>query len=57
MAPVGEGRERGRGIGGVGTIVFGIWLAFSVGGYDIWDGWMSSPATRACLGSVATGVA
>jgi uncharacterized membrane protein len=28
------------GIGTVGTIVFGIWLAFSVGGYDIWDGWI-----------------
>ncbi len=28
------------GIGAGGTIVFGIWLAFSVGGYDIWDGWI-----------------
>jgi uncharacterized membrane protein len=28
------------GIGMVGTIVFGIWLAFSFGGYDIWDGWI-----------------
>ena len=28
------------GMGMVGTIVFGIWLAFSVGGYDIWDGWI-----------------
>jgi uncharacterized membrane protein len=28
------------GIGMVGTIAFGIWLAFSVGGYDIWDGWI-----------------
>jgi uncharacterized membrane protein len=28
------------GIGMVGTIVFGIWLAFSAGGYDIWDGWI-----------------
>jgi uncharacterized membrane protein len=27
-------------VGSVGTIVFGIWLAFSVGGYDIWDGWI-----------------
>jgi hypothetical protein len=23
-----------------GTIVLGIWLAFSYGGYDIWDGWI-----------------
>ena len=28
------------GIGMGGTIVFGLWLAFSVGGYDIWDGWI-----------------
>lgn len=28
------------GVGWGGTIAFGIWLAFSVGGYDIWDGWV-----------------
>ena len=28
------------GIGAGGTIVLGIWLAFSYGGYDIWDGWI-----------------
>ena len=28
------------GIGAGGTILLGIWLAFSVGGYDIWDGWI-----------------
>ena len=28
------------GIGMGGTIILGIWLAFSVGGYDIWDGWI-----------------
>jgi uncharacterized membrane protein len=28
------------GIGMVGTIAFGLWLAFSVGGYDISDGWI-----------------
>ena len=28
------------GIGAVGTIAFGIWLALSVGNYDIWDGWI-----------------
>lgn len=27
-------------IGSIGTIAFGLWLAFSVGGYDIWDGWI-----------------
>jgi hypothetical protein len=28
------------GVGWGGTIVLGIWLAFSVGGYDVWDGWI-----------------
>jgi hypothetical protein len=28
------------GIGAVGTILIGIWLAFSVGSYAIWDGWI-----------------
>jgi hypothetical protein len=28
------------GIGAGGTIVLGVALAFSVGGYDIWDGWI-----------------
>jgi hypothetical protein len=40
MAPVGKVGNVAAAIGGVGTIVFGVWLAFSVGGYDIWDGWI-----------------
>ena len=28
------------GIGATGTIALGIWLALSVGGYDVWDGWI-----------------
>jgi hypothetical protein len=28
------------GIGGVGTIVFGIWLALYIDGYELWDGWI-----------------
>ena len=28
------------GIGAGGTIILGIWLAFSVGNYDIWDAWI-----------------
>jgi hypothetical protein len=28
------------GVGMGGTILLGIWLAFSVGGYEIWDGWI-----------------
>jgi uncharacterized membrane protein len=40
MRPVSRVGIVSVGIGGVGTIVLGIWLAFSVGGYDIWDGWI-----------------
>ena len=53
MAPVAKVGNAAAGIGGVGTIVFGIWLAFSVGGYDIWDGWIIAAIV---LWFVATGV-
>jgi hypothetical protein len=44
-ATIGVGRlanigNAAIGIGWGGTIVLGVWLAFSVGGYDIWDGWI-----------------
>jgi uncharacterized membrane protein len=28
------------GIGGLGTLAFGIWLALEVDGYKLWDGWI-----------------
>ncbi len=40
MAPVAKVGNAAVGIGMGGTIVFGIWLAFSIGDYDIWDGWI-----------------
>jgi uncharacterized membrane protein len=40
MAPVVRVGTVGTAVGSVGTILFGIWLAFSVGGYHIWDGWI-----------------
>jgi len=27
-------------VGTAGTLVFGIWLAISVDGYEVWDGWV-----------------
>jgi uncharacterized membrane protein len=27
-------------VGSLGTIVFGVWLAISVDGYELWDGWV-----------------
>ena len=40
MGPVVKVGNAAVGIGAGGTIILGIWLAFSVGGYDIWDGWI-----------------
>ena len=43
------------GIGGVGTIVLGIWLAFSVGGYNIWDGWIIAAIVLWAIAGAAGG--
>ena len=40
MAPIVKVGNAAVGIGAGGTIVLGVWLAFSYGGYDIWDGWI-----------------
>lgn len=40
MEPIVKVGNASIGIGAGGTIVFGIWLALSFGGYDIWDGWI-----------------
>jgi uncharacterized membrane protein len=40
MEPVVKVGNATVGVGAVGTIVLGIWLAFSVGSYAIWDGWI-----------------
>jgi uncharacterized membrane protein len=40
MEPVVKVGNAAVGIGAGGTIILGVWLAFSVGGYDIWDGWI-----------------
>jgi len=37
VAKVGTGTV---GLGMVGTIIFGLWLAFSIGNYNIWDAWI-----------------
>jgi uncharacterized membrane protein len=40
MGPVSRLGTVAVGIGGVGTIVLGIWLALSYGDYNLWDGWI-----------------
>lgn len=40
FAPFTKVGNAAIGIGAGGTIVLGIWLAFSIGDYDIWDPWI-----------------
>lgn len=40
MQPIVKVGNAAVGIGAGGTILLGLWLAFSVGGYDIWDPWI-----------------
>ena len=40
LGPIARVGNATVGIGLGGTIVLGVWLAFSFGGYDIWDGWI-----------------
>ena len=40
MEPVVKVGNVAVGVGAVGTIVLGIWLAFAIDGYAIWDGWI-----------------
>src|SRR3990167_6393410 len=54
MGPVVKVGNAATGIGAGGTIIFGIWLAFSVGAYDIWDGWIIAAIVLWVI-SLATG--
>jgi uncharacterized membrane protein len=40
LEPIAKVGNVAVGIGGVGTIVLGIWLAFRLDSYAIWDGWI-----------------
>ena len=40
MEPIVKIGNAATGIGAGGTLIFGVWLAFSYGGYDIWDPWI-----------------
>jgi hypothetical protein len=56
-------------IGGTGTLVFGIWLALDVEGYELWDAWViaalilwffaygAAEQARMAIGEVAGGAA
>ncbi len=40
LQPIATVGGRATMVGAFGTIIFGIWLALSYGGYDIWDPWI-----------------
>lgn len=42
-------------VGGLGTIVFGVWLALEVDGYELWDGWIIAAIVLWFIGSGAGG--
>ena len=54
MGPIVKVGNAAVGFGAGGTIVLGIWLAFSYGGYDIWDGWIIA-ALVLWMAAAATG--
>ena len=54
MGPIVKVGNAAVGLGAGGTIVLGIWLAFSYGGYDIWDGWIIA-ALVLWMAAAATG--
>jgi uncharacterized membrane protein len=53
MGPLETVAEAAIGIGSLGTLVLGIWLALSIGGYDLWDGWVIAAIV---LWAIATGL-
>jgi hypothetical protein len=54
MGPIVNVGNASVGVGALGTIVLGIWLALSYGGYDFWDGWIIA-AIVLWVASAATG--
>jgi len=54
MAPVATVGNIAVGIGAIGTIVLGIFLALSYGGYDLWDAWIVG-AVVLWIAAAATG--
>jgi uncharacterized membrane protein len=43
------------GVGMMGTIGFGIWLAIDVDGYELWDGWILASLALWAIGGWAGG--
>ena len=41
--------------GGLGTLVFGVWLALDIDGYELWDGWIIAALVLWVIASGAAG--
>jgi hypothetical protein len=42
-------------VGGLGVLVFGVWLALEVDGYELWDGWIIAAIVFWFVASAAGG--
>ena len=51
LGPVARVGTATVGAGMVGTIVFGVYLAFAIDGYAIWDGWIIAALVLWVIGS------
>jgi hypothetical protein len=63
VGPAGEPVSRALGppalalwnVGGLGVLVFGVWLALEVDGYELWDGWIIAALILWIVASAAGG--
>jgi hypothetical protein len=63
LGPAGEATSRALGppalalwnVGGLGVLVFGVWLALEVDGYELWDGWIIAALVLWFVASAAGG--
>ena len=63
LGPAGEPVSRAFGppalalwnVGGLGVLVFGVWLALEVDGYELWDGWIIAALILWVVASAAGG--
>jgi hypothetical protein len=42
-------------VGAMGVLVFGVWLAINVDGYEVWDGWVIAAFVLWLVGGAAGG--
>jgi hypothetical protein len=51
LAPVGKVGNAVVGVGALGTIIFGVWLAISDDRWQVWDGWVIAAIVLWAIGS------